>query len=185
MQNVAVGWQLYSLTGSALDLGLVGLVQFVPTIALTLVVGQGADRCDRRPVVVVCHATEAGPTRSPSSARLAATPSRGATPATCRGPCSPRPGSRSSPASRRPPALLAFLVGVTLDPVPWGLGRGGAAPAGGAFGMSVALPHRPVGRRAGRVLLGGGLVSGFATVVFGASPPLPLSLAALTVLGAS
>src|SRR3989454_364895 len=62
MQNVAVGWQLYSLTGSALDLGLVGLVQFVPTIALTLVVGQVADRCDRRLVVVVCHATEAGTT---------------------------------------------------------------------------------------------------------------------------
>src|SRR6266702_2430674 len=62
MQNVAVGWQLYSLTGSALDLGLVGLVQFVPTIALTLVVGQVADRCDRRLVVVVCHATEAGAT---------------------------------------------------------------------------------------------------------------------------
>jgi hypothetical protein len=31
MQTVAVGWQLYALTGSALDLGLVGLVQFVPT----------------------------------------------------------------------------------------------------------------------------------------------------------
>src|SRR5213593_188083 len=62
MQHVAVGWQLYSLTGSALDLGLVGLVQFVPTIALTLVVGQVADRCDRRLVVVVCHAAEAGAT---------------------------------------------------------------------------------------------------------------------------
>jgi hypothetical protein len=35
MQTVAVGWQLYSLTGSALDLGLVGLVQFVPTVILT------------------------------------------------------------------------------------------------------------------------------------------------------
>src|SRR5919109_4040649 len=44
MQNVAVGWQLYSLTGSALDLGLVGLAQFLPTVVLTLVVGQVADR---------------------------------------------------------------------------------------------------------------------------------------------
>jgi hypothetical protein len=43
MQNVAVGWQLYSLTGSAFDLGLVGLVQFVPTIFLTLVIGHVAD----------------------------------------------------------------------------------------------------------------------------------------------
>jgi len=40
MLGVAVGWQLYSLTGSALDLGLVGLVQFVPMVLLTLVVGQ-------------------------------------------------------------------------------------------------------------------------------------------------
>src|SRR5207244_2071472 len=60
MQNVAVGWQLYSLTGSALDLGLVGLVQFVPTIVLTLVVGQIADRYDRRLVVVVCELAQAG-----------------------------------------------------------------------------------------------------------------------------
>ena len=43
MQAVAVGWQLYSLTGSAFDLGLVGLVQFVPTIVLTLVVGHVAE----------------------------------------------------------------------------------------------------------------------------------------------
>ena len=40
MLGVAVGWQLYSLTGSALDLGLAGLVQFVPMVLLTLVVGQ-------------------------------------------------------------------------------------------------------------------------------------------------
>ena len=39
MLVVAIGWQLYSLTGSAFDLGLLGLAQFVPMIALTLVVG--------------------------------------------------------------------------------------------------------------------------------------------------
>ncbi len=60
MQAVAVGWQLYALTGSALDLGLVGLVQFVPIIVLTLVAGQAADRYDRRRVVVACHVAEAG-----------------------------------------------------------------------------------------------------------------------------
>ena len=59
MLGVAVGWQLYELTGSALDLGLVGLVQFVPTILLTLVVGQVADRCDRRLVVIVCEIAKA------------------------------------------------------------------------------------------------------------------------------
>ena len=55
MVGVAVGWQIYTLTGSALDLGLVGLVQFVPMILLTLVVGQVADRSDRRLVVTVCE----------------------------------------------------------------------------------------------------------------------------------
>src|SRR5262245_15704649 len=55
MVGVAVGWQLYALTGSALDLGLVGLVQFVPMFLLTLVVGQVADRCDRRRVVAACE----------------------------------------------------------------------------------------------------------------------------------
>jgi len=59
MQTVAVGWQLYALTGSALDLGLVGLVQFVPTVALTLVVGQVADRYDRRAVVIACELAQA------------------------------------------------------------------------------------------------------------------------------
>ena len=34
---VAIGWQLYSLTGSALDLGLLGVAQFIPMMALTLV----------------------------------------------------------------------------------------------------------------------------------------------------
>ena len=59
MLGVAVGWQLYDLTGSALDLGLVGLAQFLPMILLTLVVGQVADRCDRRLIVVVCEVVKA------------------------------------------------------------------------------------------------------------------------------
>jgi len=59
MLGVAVGWQLYELTGRALDLGLVGLAQFVPMILLTLVVGQVADRYDRRLVVVVSEVAKA------------------------------------------------------------------------------------------------------------------------------
>jgi MFS family permease len=59
MLGVAVGWQLYELTGNALDLGLVGLVQFVPMVLLTLVVGQVADRCDRRLIVVGCEIVKA------------------------------------------------------------------------------------------------------------------------------
>ena len=48
MLSVAVGWQMYALTGSALDLGLVGLAQFLPSFVLVLVVGQVADNFDRR-----------------------------------------------------------------------------------------------------------------------------------------
>ena len=59
MLGVALGWQLYALTGSALDLGLVGLAQFLPVVLLTLLVGQVADRCDRRLIAVVCQLVEA------------------------------------------------------------------------------------------------------------------------------
>ena len=55
MLTVAVGWQVYALTASALDLGLVGLVQFLPSFALVLVVGHVADRLDRRRILCVCQ----------------------------------------------------------------------------------------------------------------------------------
>ena len=57
--GVAVGWQLYELTGSALDLGLVGLAQFAPIALLTLAVGQAADRYDRRLITAICQIVEA------------------------------------------------------------------------------------------------------------------------------
>src|SRR5579885_2976499 len=59
MQAVAVGWQLYLLTGSSFDLGLVGLVQFVPTLGLFLITGQVADRFDRRLVTAGAQVVEA------------------------------------------------------------------------------------------------------------------------------
>ena len=55
MQAVAIGWQIYELTGSAFDLGLVGLVQFVPVVVLTLLVGHVADRYERRLIVRTCQ----------------------------------------------------------------------------------------------------------------------------------
>ncbi|HVL74103.1 MAG TPA: MFS transporter [Beijerinckiaceae bacterium] len=58
MLAVAIGWQLYALTGSALDLGFLGLIQFVPVIGAVLVVGHVADQYDRRFVVVACHAAQ-------------------------------------------------------------------------------------------------------------------------------
>ena len=48
MLVVAIGWQLYTLTGSALDLGLLGIVQVVPMLVLTPLVGHVADRYDNR-----------------------------------------------------------------------------------------------------------------------------------------
>ena len=51
MFAVAVGWQLYDLTNNPLDLGIVGLVQFVPLVSLAVFVGQIADRYDRRAVL--------------------------------------------------------------------------------------------------------------------------------------
>jgi MFS family permease len=59
MQAVAVGWQIYNLTGSALDLGLVGLVQFIPYVPLAIVVGQIADRYDRRAVIRLTQVVKA------------------------------------------------------------------------------------------------------------------------------
>lgn len=57
--NIAVGWQIYELTGSALHLGLVGLVQFVPQVLLTLWAGQVADRYDRRIILRYCYLLQA------------------------------------------------------------------------------------------------------------------------------
>ena len=290
MQTVAIGWQLYALTGSALDLGLVGLVQFVPTVALTLVVGQVADRCDRRLVVVTCEIAQAAGTvalalgslrgwlerdsilaivavlgaarafENPARAALLprlvplATLPRAVASVTSAGQTArivgPALGGvlyalgpttlyglvaalyvlaatlialvRTAETAAVRPAMtadslfsgIAFIVrerlllgllsldlfavllgGATaLLPIyardilgtgPWGLGLLRAAPACGALAMSVMLTRRPVGRHAGPILIGGVFVFGVATVVFGVSTALPLSLAALAVLGAA
>jgi len=54
MQAVAVGWQVYEITKRPLDLGLVGLAQFLPGIVLFLVAGHVADIFDRRKVLILC-----------------------------------------------------------------------------------------------------------------------------------
>jgi MFS family permease len=59
MQAVAIGWQMYELTGSSFQLGLVGLVQFIPTVGFFLATGQAADRYDRRTVTAVSQSVEA------------------------------------------------------------------------------------------------------------------------------
>jgi MFS family permease len=54
MQSVAIGWQVYQLTGSLVDLGLVGLAQFLPFLLLILPAGQLADHVDRRRIIASC-----------------------------------------------------------------------------------------------------------------------------------
>jgi MFS family permease len=56
---VAVGWQIYSLTHSAFDLGLAGLAQFLPSALLVLPAGHVADRYARNRVVLACSTLEA------------------------------------------------------------------------------------------------------------------------------
>ena len=51
MLALTIGWQVYEITNSAFDLGLVGLIQFVPAVVLTLLIGHAADRYDRRLIV--------------------------------------------------------------------------------------------------------------------------------------
>jgi len=55
MQAVAIGWQVYGITGSAFALGLVGLAEFVPGLLLAFVVGHVADRFNRRLIVQICQ----------------------------------------------------------------------------------------------------------------------------------
>lgn len=75
VQSVAIGWQVYALTRDPLDLGWVGLAQFLPVLLLSLPGGQLADRLDRRAIVV---ATQLGYAAGAVGLALAA--DRGTTP---------------------------------------------------------------------------------------------------------
>lgn len=56
MQAVAVGWQVYDITKRPLDLGYVGLAQFLPAILLFPLSGHASDRYPRRNVLSTCYA---------------------------------------------------------------------------------------------------------------------------------
>ncbi len=290
MGVVAVGWQVYSLTHSALALGLIGLAQFLPVAGLTFFAGHAADRYDRRRVVQICQGGEAlmalllawgsfgawlnvteifaavtviGGCRafeSPAMSALlpAVVPAgllqKGAAlsaavlqGATIIGPAlggliyaiSPgvpyavmavfwslallangalrvdRPVAQKEPPSfkalfagvsfvRHNPAILgtisldlfAVLLGgaTALLPVyardilhtgPWGLGLLRGAPAMGALLMTVWITRFPMERRVGLRMFQAVILFGLATVLFGLSRSVPLSLAALFVMGAA
>ena len=59
MLSVAVGWQVYALTHNPLDLGYLGLVQFLPFVVLVLPGGHTADRIDRRLILIAAYALAA------------------------------------------------------------------------------------------------------------------------------
>jgi MFS family permease len=82
-------------------------------------------------------------------------------------------------------ALLPVFARDILHAGPWALGVLRAAPAVGALAGSIYLAHFPLRQRAGTALFGGVIAFGIATIVFGLSRNLTVSLIALAALGAS
>ncbi len=82
-------------------------------------------------------------------------------------------------------ALLPIFAEEMLKTGPWGLGVLRSAPAVGAFAMALYLARFPLERHAGAILFGSVAVFGVATIVFGLSKSLLVSVLALTVLGAA
>jgi len=290
MQAVAIGWQIYDMTGNPLDLGLVGLVQFFPLVLLAVVVGQIIDRYDRRAIARSCQVVKAvcalvlavgsaggwlgrdaifgillvvGTARAFETPTLHALlpglvpplllPRAIAASATANQTaiiCGPALGGLiyafgpttvyvtcacifitasvlvsllprdTRPRERQPVTLqnlfagfayirnhpilfgvisldlfVVMLSGVTallpiyardvLQTGPWGLGLLRSAPALGALAMSVVLAHAAIERRAGLLMFATTAVFAVSTVVFALSTSLALSLAALTVYGAT
>ena len=60
MLSVAVGWQVYEITRRPLDLGYVGLAQFLPNVFLFLLAGHAADRFNRKSILLFCNLAFAG-----------------------------------------------------------------------------------------------------------------------------
>jgi len=292
MQSVAVGWQVYELTKRPLDLGLVGLAQFLPGIVLFLVSGHAADRYDRRKLILLCYSgygacsgllwlltlrtthsvypiyavlilfgivrSFTGPVSRAllpqlvpvkdfqnavawasiffQSAVILGPSLGGIVYAAARGPAAvyalsflaavsaffltSRIQVQPSAHLREPLTvqttlaglryiwreklilgsisldLFAVLLGgaVALLPVyakeilqtgPWGLGILRSAPAAGAATMAVIIAHRPLGRRAGAAMLWCVAGFGVATIIFGLSRSLVVSLIALLLVGAT
>jgi len=291
MLVVAVGWQVYELTHDPLDLGLIGLSQFLPFIVLVLPAGHVADHSDRRRIVAACFALQAlgavlllAATRAGlpqvwpvfaimglfGIARAFSMPaaqallpnmvpvasygnavalnsssmqvSRIAGPAlggllyfagadavyatvavllavSCALILGARLAGRAAPqrapvswetllsglafVRSRPvvlgaismdlfavlfggaTALLPAYAGDILHVGPVGLGFLRTASGIGAAACGIALALRPIQHHVGRWMFGGVALFGLATVVFGVSTRLPLSLAALVALGAA
>jgi MFS family permease len=290
MQSVAIGWQIYDMTGNPLDLGLVGLVQFFPLVLLAVVVGQIIDRCERRAIARACQVVKSicaivlalGSARGwlgrdeiftillvVGTARAFETPTLHALVPSLVPPlllpravaasatanqtaiiCGPALGGLiyafgpttvycvcaavfiaasvlvsllprdERPREKKPVTLANLFAGfsyirhhpillgaISLDlfvvmlggvtallPIfardvlhtgPWGLGLLRSAPAVGALAMSVVLAHASIERRAGLLMFATTAAFGVAILVFAVSASLVLSIAALTIYGAT
>ncbi|WP_075359627.1 MFS transporter [Caballeronia sordidicola] len=82
-------------------------------------------------------------------------------------------------------ALLPVFARDVLQAGPWALGVLRAAPAVGALAGSIYLAHFPLRQRAGTAMFGGVIAFGIATIVFGLSRNIIVSMLALGALGAS
>lgn len=288
--SVAVGWQMYDATKNPFYLGLIGLFQFLPSLALVLVTGSVADRYNRRVIVSACMFVASVATAlllgmtmtgtfspmpvfavmlvfglerafmAPAVQSLApnlipvedlsnavAWNSSSWQAATIIGPVAggllyglgadiaysvalalllvssilvimiPKPAQR---VSREKPTWTSLLAGfsfirsekivlgaISLDlfavllggatalmPIfardvltvgPWGLGLLRSAPGVGAIVTAILLASFPIKRRAGMMMFIGVAIFGAATVVFGLSTSVWLSVAALAVMGAA
>ncbi|HEX7641154.1 MAG TPA: MFS transporter [Burkholderiaceae bacterium] len=58
MQSVAIGWQVYAMTGNVYDLGMIGLAQFAPFLCLILFAGHVADVFNRRHIILCCFVAQ-------------------------------------------------------------------------------------------------------------------------------
>ncbi|HXQ52775.1 MAG TPA: MFS transporter [Stellaceae bacterium] len=289
MQAVAVGWYVYALTDSAFDLGLIGLVQFVPFAGLALIAGHAVDRFPRRNIVMSALAVESLCSLALGLLALSGAGSAGAVfsiiafygaarafdqpamqswlPALVAARLFPRSAAQNSLTSQSAvilgPALggLLYLLGPAVpflcaallqggalalasglpaqrravtEPLSWhtilggvrfiwhtdtvrgaisldlfcvlfggatalmpifardilsvgpaGLGLLRSAPALGALVTGLMLTRRPPQRHVGRRMMIAVAIYGAATLVFGLSTNLVLSLAALAILGAA
>ena len=291
MLSVAVAWQVYQLTGSALDLGLVGLFQFLPRLFLTATAGNMADSHDRKRIatwaqlvqvlvlalllgltlgeaisrhwifVLVAVSGAARTFEMPATSSLLSTlvPPRLLTKAVALNASAIQAafivgpalagllyafgeavvhgvtlalfigaalafGSIPSPRETRQPiagsewekfmdglrfirsqrvvlgaisldlfavlfggatALMPILAAELLHTGPWGLGLLRSAPSVGALLMSVVLARIPLEHHVGRIMFASVAVYAAATVGFGLSTSLWLSLALLAILGAA
>ena len=143
---IAVGWQVYRLTGRVLDLGLIGLSQFLPFLCLALFAGHAADVHDRR--VIIMRASPRSWSARCSCSASRASRSRACGPSSAcwhcsawRAPSCRRRRSLSCPTSFRSPSL-GNAIAINSSAFKWRPSPGPASAASSTlFGESSHAPN--------------------------------------------